>query len=52
MAKLQAFDSRLAEQFRERPGEILKTFESATQIVYNTEIFEPDNVEMEECPKF
>lgn len=52
MAKLQAFDERLATEFKERPSELIKTFESATQIVYNTEIFEPDNVEMEECPKF
>lgn len=52
MAKLQAFDDQLATEFKERPAELIKTFESATQIVYNTEIFEPDNVDMEECPKF
>ena len=30
MAKLHAFDDRLVQEFKDRPSELMKTFESAT----------------------
>lgn len=52
MSKLFAFDQQLAQDFKDSPGEHIKTFESAVQIVYNTEIYEQENPEMEEEPRF
>jgi len=52
MSHLIAFDDKLAQDFKDSPADHLKIFESAVKIVYRNEIFEQQNPDMEESPKF
>lgn len=52
ISHLIAFDEKLAQDFKDSPADHLKIFESAVKIVYRNEIFEQQNPDMEESPKF
>ena len=52
MSRLIAFDEKLAQDFKDYPTDYIKTFERAVQIVYANEIYEAQNPDMEESPKF
>ena len=52
IAKLIAFDEKLAQDFRESPADHVKTFERAVEIVYRNEIYDNSNPDMDDSPKF